>query len=190
MSQSSVVDRSDAVDGRTHTLAGILTSQAAGLIMAVAVIAVFVIFLGKGPLYPVQLIGSPAIGPKALDGINIPAVLAGLVLHQGVALAWGLVFTALAFAIGGARTVGTALALGLGIGVASELLDVFLIIPAVMTKVHGSNVWAQNVPAFWDWAAHLIFGASFALFPSMVRRLSGSGAKEVRVEARRTAAAV
>lgn len=76
----------------TSFLDAIITSQVAGLIMAVVVMAVFTIFLGHGPLYPVQVIGSIAFGESALNGFQLPALFAGLVTHQLVALAWGVVF--------------------------------------------------------------------------------------------------
>src|SRR5437868_14592290 len=74
-------------------LSGILTGQIAGLIMAVVVMFVFAVFLGKNPLYPVQVIGSALFGESALQGINIGAILTGLILHQlGPSLLWGFVF--------------------------------------------------------------------------------------------------
>jgi hypothetical protein len=78
---------------RSHIAAGAIAGQIAGLIMAVVVMAVFTIFLGKGPLYPVQVIGSFIFGDAAIQGFNLPALLAGLVLHQaGPSLFWGVVF--------------------------------------------------------------------------------------------------
>ena len=55
-------------------LGGIITGQIAGLIMAVVVMLVFTIFLGKGPLYPVQVIGSTVYGDKALHGFHAGAL--------------------------------------------------------------------------------------------------------------------
>src|SRR5262245_53550889 len=73
--------------------AGAVTGQVSGLIMAVVVMAVFTVFLGTSPLYPVQVIGSFALGDSALAGFNLKALLAGLVLHQlGPSLFWGLAF--------------------------------------------------------------------------------------------------
>jgi hypothetical protein len=33
-----------------------------------------------------------------------------------------------------------------------------------MRSLHGRDIWAAEVPAFWSWAAHLVFGLSLALF--------------------------
>src|SRR3954468_17305540 len=83
--------------GDRSMISGIVTGQIAGLIMAVVVMIVFTVFLGKNPLFPVQVIGSTLFGAEALNGIHIGAVLAGLVLHQfGPSLLWGVLFGFLA----------------------------------------------------------------------------------------------
>lgn len=38
-------------------------------------------------------------------------------------------------------------------------------LPVVMRALHGHDICAENVPAHWSWAAHLVFGLSFALYP-------------------------
>jgi hypothetical protein len=147
---------------------GIITGQVAGLIMAVVVMIVFTIFLGKGPLFPVQVIGSVIFGEAAFQGFHLAAFLTGLVLHQaGPSLLWGFVYGVLAgkFAV---RSVALALMLGLGVGVVS-MVGPYLLIPAVMKIFQGTDFWAREVPLFWDWAAHIVFGASFAFYP-MIRK--------------------
>jgi hypothetical protein len=144
-------------------LSGILTGQAAGLIMAVVVMLVFTL-LGKGPLYPVQVIGSAIFGESALQGFHLGAFIAGLVLHQaGPSLLWGFVFGVLAKKMKIATT-GSALMLGLFVGVIS-MVGPYILIPAIMNTLHGVDIWNREVPLFWDWAAHIVFGASFALYP-------------------------
>jgi hypothetical protein len=148
----------------------IITGQIAGLIMAVVVMLVFVLFLGHGPLYPVQVIGSLLFGDAALQGTHIGAIIAGLVLHQGgPALFWSIVFGLAVYAW---RVQGTArlVALGAAVGVLSQLVDVNLMLPPVMKALHGRDIWAAEVPAFWSWAAHLVFGLSLGLVFTSVRR--------------------
>src|SRR3954465_1620580 len=91
--ETIAAQRMSASSSKSKTMvAGIITGQAAGLVMAVVVMAVFTVFLGKGPLYPVQVIGSFVFGDAALIGFHLPAFLAGLILHQlGPALFWGVV---------------------------------------------------------------------------------------------------
>ena len=152
-------------------LSGIVTGQLAGLIMAVVVMIVFAVFLGKSPLFPVQVIGSTLLGESALQGFNIGAILAGLVLHQfGPALLWGFIFGLLAkkFAV---QTSQEALKLGLAVGIVS-MVGPYLLIPFVMNTLHGVDFWNREVPMFWDWAAHIVFGLSFGLYPAVVKKLN------------------
>lgn len=151
-------------------LGGIITGQAAGLIMAVVVMLVFTLFLGKGPLYPVQVIGSALFGESALNGFHIGAFVVGLILHQaGPSLLWGFLFGVLAKKLS-VQTTGAALRLGLAIGVIA-MVGPYILIPAVMKALHGVDIWNREVPIFWDWAAHLVFGASFSLYPLLQKKL-------------------
>lgn len=151
-------------------LSGIITGQIAGLIMAVVVMLVFTVFLGKNPLYPVQVIGSMVFGEAALQGLNIGAILAGLVLHQlGPSLLWGIVFGLIAgkFSI---RTSQSALVFGVALGIVT-MIDAYVLIPFLMNTLHGIDIWNREVPMFWDWAAHIVFGASFILYPQVQAKL-------------------
>ncbi|GAC1369437.1 MAG: hypothetical protein NVS3B3_01260 [Aquirhabdus sp.] len=155
---------------KSHSvISGLLTSQAAGLVMAVVVMVVFTVFLGKGPLYPVQVIGSTIFGEDALVGFNFSAFLAGLVLHQSVALAWGIVFTILAITLK-VQTVKQSLILGVVVAVVS-MVDTYFFVPAVMIHFHGVDIWNREVPIFWNWAAHLVFGLSYGLYPVILSKL-------------------
>ncbi|MFN3698316.1 MAG: hypothetical protein ACK4VO_12830 [Pseudobdellovibrio sp.] len=145
-------------------LVGIITGQVAGLIMAAVVMVVFAVFLGKSPLYPVQVIGSMVFGEAALPSFHLGAFLTGLVLHQlGPALLWGVIFGTLAKQLS-VETMTQALKLGIGVGIVS-MLGPYLLIPFLMNALQGVDIWNREVPMFWDWAAHLVFGASFALYP-------------------------
>lgn len=151
-------------------LAGIVTGQIAGLVMAIVVMFVFTVFLGKNPLYPVQVIGSTLFGEGALQGIHLGAVLVGLVLHQlGPSLLWGSVFAFVAhkFQI---TNLTNSLKLGLMIGVVS-MVGPYVLIPAVMNALHGVDIWNREVPMFWDWAAHIVFGATFAIYPMIQQKM-------------------
>lgn len=160
----------------THTkkdlFAGALTGQLAGLIMAIVIMFVFAVFLGHNPLYPVQVIGSIVYGEAALFGTSIPAIVAGLIVHQlGPSLAWGLIFGFLASRLE-ANTVSNALSLGFAIGIVSMVVDVYILVPWAMKALHGVDIWAREVPLTWDWAAHLIFGLSFSLYPAIRNKVS------------------
>jgi hypothetical protein len=172
-SQASAPPVTAAPDERAASeelVPAIITGQIAGLIMAVVVMLVFVLFLGHGPLYPVQVIGSLLFGDAALQGTQVGATIAGLLLHQGgPALFWSIVF---GLAVHAWRIRGTPrlVALGVAVGVLSQLFDVNLLLPPIMKALHGRDIWAAEVPAFWSWAAHLVFGLALGLVFTSVRR--------------------
>ena len=170
---SSDIHATSSSPGR-YLAAGAIAGQISGLIMAVVMMAVFTIFLGKGPLYPVQVIGSLVFGDAALQGFHLPALLAGLVLHQaGPSLLWGLVFGGVLYALDLRRGASVVL-IGAIIGLASQAVDVNLVIPAAMKALHGHDIWAEQVPAFWSWAAHLVFGLGLAVFPWVHGKLAAT----------------
>lgn len=156
---------------RRSLFAGFLAGQVSGLIMAVVVMAVFTLFLGKGPLFPVQVIGSFIFGDGALQGFHAPAFLAGLALHQlGPSLGWGLAMGLGVWALG-ARQGGALAALAIAIGLVSQVVDVNIVGARAFTVLHGHDIWAEQVPAFWSWSAHLVFGLGLLLVPSIERKL-------------------
>jgi hypothetical protein len=169
---SNEVHAAAAISPNRHLASGAIAGQISGLVMAVVMMAVFTLFLGKGPLFPVQVIGSFVFGDAAVQGFHLPALLAGLVLHQaGPSLLWGVVFGGLAYALDLRRGAAT-LALGVIVGLASQVVDVNLVMPAAMKALHGHDIWAEQVPAFWSWAAHLVFGLGLATFPWVYSKLS------------------
>ena len=160
--------------------AGALAGQVAGLVMAVVVMAVFALFLGKSPLFPVQVIGSIVFGDAAIQGFHLPALLAGLLVHQaGPSLAWGLVLGGAAHAVDLRRGPGL-VALGVAVGLASQVVDVELVVPVVMRALHGHDLWAENVPSAWSWAAHLTFGLALACWPALVSWLEARSDRSSR----------
>ncbi|MCC6598010.1 MAG: hypothetical protein IT559_04400 [Alphaproteobacteria bacterium] len=172
MTKTALHQTSASLNEADHTrslIAALLTSQAAGLIMAVVVMAVFTLFLGKGPIYPVQVIGSIAFGEPALTGFNPAAFLTGLVVHQGVALAWGVVFWVFARTLT-IQTVKQAVILGLSVAVLS-MIDTYVLVPFAMKALHGMDIWNREVPIFWNWAAHIVFGLSYGLYPKILSKL-------------------
>lgn len=159
-----------SVNSRPPTfLDAIITSQVAALIMAVVIMVVFTLFLGHGPLYPVQVIGSTVFGESALDGFNFSALLAGLILHQSVGLAWGIVFGIIATRLKITSVRGSAI-LGVIVAIIS-MVDSYVFVPAVMMQLHGEDIWHREVPMFWNWAAHMVFGLSFGLYPIIAAKL-------------------
>jgi hypothetical protein len=153
---------------RNIIAAGVITSLIAALIMAVVMMLVFTIVLGKGPLFPVQVIGSIVYGEAALQGFQLNAFLAGLVVHLAVGLVWGLVFCLFAAAFD-ARTPLRAGIIGVIVAILS-MTDTYIFVPHAMMSLHGVDIWNREVPIFWNWAAHMVFGASFAFYPAVLAK--------------------
>lgn len=157
---------------RRDIVAAVLTGQVAGLIMAIAMVIVFAGVLDKPWYLPVQVIGSFALGDAALPGHFVPsAFVLGLVFHQLLAsFGWSMVF---GFAMSRMEaTWANALAVGVGIGVVSQVIDAQMVVPFLMRVFHGHDLWTENVPLMWSWVAHLAFGASFVLFTPIWKLLS------------------
>jgi len=150
-------------------LSSIVTGQIAGLIMAVAVMAVFAIVYGKNPFFPVQVIGSALLGESALEGFNLKAILVGLVLHQaGPALLWGALFGIVARKVDLSSTK-TVLFAGFILGIIS-MSGPYFFIPSIFHALQGVDIWNREVPIFWNWVAHLIFGFSFVIYPTILKK--------------------
>lgn len=145
--------------------AGIITGLIAGIIMAVVVMLVFWLFLGHSPLYPVQVIGATFLGEDALVGFNVSAVLVGLIVHLVPSAIWGLIFGIIAKSAG-IKSAGKALVYGVGLG-AVTMIDAYVLVPMFMQAMGQVDIWNREVPMMWDWAAHLVFGASFVLYPTV-----------------------
>lgn len=134
--------------------------------MAIVLMGVFFLVFGKSPLFPVQVIGSTVFGESALQGFNAKALIAGLLIHQlGPSLIWGLVYGIVARGLNINQTI-PALVLGIILGVVS-MIDVYILVPLVMKALQGVDYWNQEVPIFWDWAAHIVFGASFIFYAAI-----------------------
>lgn len=57
-------------------------------------------------------------------------------------------------------SLSLSLAVGLLVGLIALLLDVFLLLPPVLSQMHGANVWAENVPRGMAAIAHAVYGAT------------------------------
>jgi len=157
-------------------IGGIFAGELSGLIMALVMMAVFALILNKGPLFPVQVIGSIIYGDRALVGTHVPSIIAGLLLHLlGPSLVWGVLFGAAVYAFD-ARQGGKLAVVAIGTGLISQVVDVNIILPMAFNGLHGHDIWAENVPAFWSWASHLVFGLGLLLFP-LVRPKSELGVR-------------
>jgi hypothetical protein len=151
---------------RTHVWpAAIGAGQLAGLLMAVVLIAVFMIFLHHSLFFPVQLIGSLFLGEAHLrEGFDGSSFFLGLVAHQlGPSLFWSLIFGAVVATERRRSTLADLVLLGFFLGGLSQVFDVYVVMPAFQHALNGHNLWVKNVPRFWDWAAHFAYGIALGL---------------------------
>jgi hypothetical protein len=159
-------------------VAAVVTGQLAGAAMLVTMM-LFAVAEGGRALDPLRAIGSIVHGDARLrEGAE--AVVGGLLLHQlGFTLFWSLVFGALtrdtdrrdAFAVttlGFDDAYGTAV-LGLLVGMASNLVDVVVVMPAL---AQGAE-WTGFFLGIRSWVYHLAFGLGLATFPFVRARLFG-----------------
>lgn len=154
--------------------ADLATGAAAGLfagaVLLIGLAVVFSLFEAVPAWYPIQVIGSLVYGPAALSAFDPAVLLTGITLHLfGPALIWGLVFGALVNLVGPTRVEGWEL-LGLFVGAASQVIDVYILAPAVFTVVQGQDLWAASIPDGWSWALHLMYGVALGIFPWRERR--------------------
>jgi hypothetical protein len=162
---------------RAHLLAGVAAGQFAGLVMASAIMLGFAGVVGTSALLPFQVVGSLVFGQAAMvHEAHLPAFLAGLAIHQlGPSLAWGLVMGAGSYAMRAVR--GTqVLILGLGIGIAAQVIDVNFALGMAYQVAGIRDIWLQNAPSLWSWLAHFLFGVVLALSYPLAWKRFGSPA--------------
>lgn len=56
-------------------------------------------------------------------------------------------------------------------GAISQIVDVHIVGPIAFNTLHGHDIWAENVPVFWSWAAHVVFGLGLLVYPRVRARL-------------------
>ena len=142
-----------------------VAGQLAGLTMVAAMIAVAFVTPGESWLRPLRVLGSLVLGPGTLETSSVSPLCIGLFAHQtGPTYFWSRLF---GLAVGYLRhplRPGSSLGLGLAFGIVAEIVDVELLLPAAQKALNGTDLWRANVPGVWDWAVHLIFGASLGGF--------------------------
>lgn len=150
--------------------AGFLAGVVAGLVMAVALVIVYPVFLGRNFLFPIQVISSLIYGENALRNVEFLMILTGVVLHMVPSIFWGLVLGLLVYMTGKKRGPGLFF-LGIAVGVISQIVDVYVLVPVAYSIFQGVNFWADYVPDFWSWVAHLVYGVSLYSFAWIRRRM-------------------
>ncbi|HEX6839539.1 MAG TPA: hypothetical protein VF334_23340, partial [Polyangia bacterium] len=92
-------------------------------------------------------------------------------LHFGVCALGGILFAFAATLIRADQSIGGSLVLGIVIALASQIVDIGFVAPAVMNTLWGEDLWTPKVPPAYSWLGHIAFGLCFALAPLFFRRL-------------------
>lgn len=152
-------------------VAGAIAGQISGLAMAAVALVAFPLLLGLPPWLFAQATGALLFGEAALEGLHVPSLVAGVVLHLlGPSLFWGLVL-ATAARFFGAREDSGLVVLGVAVGALALAVDVGLVLPALYGLLHETDVWAEAVPVPLSVLLHLVYGAALASFAPVWARL-------------------
>jgi hypothetical protein len=155
-------------------IAGMWAGQVAGLAMAVALMAIFSVFLRTSPFYPLEVIGASVLGESVVGRVDVRTLAVGMLVHQlGPAFVWGLFYGAVVWLFKPRRSMPLML-LGLLVGALSEVVDVHCMLPwlsggpavrlLLFEPLRSDNVW-RHVPAAASWLAHLVFGFTLSFYP-------------------------
>jgi hypothetical protein len=152
-------------------VSGLVASLVGGVVMAVVMVVAFMAFQHTSLLYVLRPIGTFLYGDEMLVAPTAAMYVAAAALHFGICAIWGFVFAVAATLIRADQSIGGALVLGIVIGLASQILDIGLVTPALQNARWGQDLWTATVPAAYSWLGHVGFGLSFVIAPLIFRRL-------------------
>lgn len=137
----------------------------AGGAMAALFAMLAAVLSGMDILSPVRMVGATFVGAGALEG-GAGVVGYGLLLHAATSMAWGVLFTSI---LPRRASAGAALGSGLAFGLVVMLVMLYLVLPVVNPIMREA---VDGTAAFT--VAHLIYGASLSLVPTLRRRFESS----------------
>jgi len=152
-------------------VAGFVTSLIGGAVMAVVMVVAYMAFQHSSFLYALRPIGAFLYGDTMLTAPTPAMYLAATAFHFGICAVWGIIFAFAATLLRVDGSVGGSLALGVVIGLASQIVDVNMIAPALMNRLWGTDLWTATVPPLYSWLGHIAFGLTFGLAPLLFRNL-------------------
>lgn len=156
---------------RRAVAAGALAGLLGGLVMALASM-LRSDAAGAGFWLPMRNIAAVWYGVEALIA-GTGAILVGLLTHTVVSAAWGGLF---GFAAGRDSSIGIALLMGLGYGIAVLLVMTLGILPW-LNETMAARVALQPI---WFWlGVHLLFGGTVGILtPPFARAMAGETVRE------------
>jgi hypothetical protein len=152
-------------------VSGFIAAMIGGAVMAVVMVVAYMVFQHSSFFYVLRPIGTFLYGDRILEAPTTAMYVAATAFHFGVCALWGIVFAFTATILRVDRSVGGSLALGVVIGLASQIIDVNLVAPALQMRLWGTDLWTATVPPLYSWLGHIAFGLSFAVAPLFFRNL-------------------
>ena len=152
-------------------VAGVIASMIGATLMAVVMTVAFLRYDGRPIYYPLQIIGTFLFGDLSVIAPRWEIYPTAAALLFGTCAVWGIGYAFAATRLRVDKSIGASLVLGLVFGLASQLVDIDLIAPALMHRLWGHDLWIENVPPMFSWLGHVVFGLSLGSFPFIFRRL-------------------
>jgi uncharacterized membrane protein YagU involved in acid resistance len=151
MNQSLEQDRTNQSEA---IYAGVMAGLIAGIAMAV-VSMIMALLTGEGFWAPVKKVSVTLLGASAAQepGFQFMPVMVGMMIHFVTAIALGIIFALL----GGRRSSGSAVASGIGYGLAIWLVMQFIVLPFV-------NPVMADMPPLQFAMLHMICGGTLGSY--------------------------
>src|SRR5690606_21382819 len=115
---------------------------------------------------------------EAFERSDLRTLLVGFSVHQlGPVVLWARLFGLLLGFRTAPVSMGLSLAVGFVVALVALVLDVYLLLPPVLSMMHGANIWADNVPRAVAWVAHGVYGGVLGVADRKNTRLNSSHVK-------------
>jgi hypothetical protein len=152
-------------------VSGFAAAMIGGALMAVVMVVAFMAVEHTSFFYALRPIGAFLYGDEMLVAPTTAMYAAATAFHFGICAVWGIVFAFAATVLRVDKSIGGSLALGVVIGLSSQIVDVGFVAPALMNQLWGQDLWSATVPPIFSWLGHLVFGLSFGFAPLVFRKL-------------------
>ncbi|MFO7156322.1 MAG: hypothetical protein DIU72_006880 [Pseudomonadota bacterium] len=140
--------------------------------MVLCLVAAYRFLLGADWGFPLRLLAALVLGAEAFERPDLRTLLVGYLVHQlGPVALWARLFGLLLGFRKAPPPMGLSLAVGLAVALVALVLDVYLLLPPVLSMMHGANIWAENVPRAVAWVAHGVYGGVLGVAYGLLARV-------------------
>jgi len=149
-----------------------IAGQVAGAAMVLCLVAAYRFLLGTDWGFPLRLFAALVLGAEAFERPDLRTLLVGFLVHQlGPVVLWARLFGLVLGFRKAPPTMVLSLAVGFVVAFVALAIDVHLLLPPVLSMMHGANIWAENVPRAVAWVAHLVYGGVLGAAYGMLARM-------------------